>query len=572
MDAKIRRGPGWEAIVAQPASGTRVTEVWTDAPEGAVGRAVSLSARSEQSPVDAGLKQSVYGDATIVVPYYAPEKLYGIYNTDPDVQAAVDDLCDAVVGNGVTIKPVDAANPFGESKAEDVEGHPEGDAEQRKRLRDFIEAPNENPTEDFTMLSWEILRDCLVTGAGYSEFARDVASGFIRYMWYASAVDTRVGENMDVFYQLRGRKYKPFRRLGAPEVAIVQQLKASKDGEDLTVDIVLDLRDKIEPTELRIPRPDEYLEAWSGKPLSFIETDEDKVKKETEKPTARSLHEMVQIKFRDPENSYYGRPRFLGAVADHLLVQKTTDWNIDFFDNNTIPPIAVIVKGAELQDDALQYVVQNLARHAGRENAHKTLVIEVEEGTDVEFEKLNSERLDEGSFIKLRDQSGDRIFAVLRVPVSRCYPAKATSAQSLQEANRIFLSGVVAPLQRWLAAIFNRLFREHMGITDWVIGFNTMEAEDLASRATIWTQLLTKGVLSINEVRRELGIRSIPGGDENYVTIPGTGTVVISLLPEFARRALEGKSRSDIQPSGGAQTPQKGPMPMLKPSRGQRNG
>ena len=146
--------------------------------------------------------------------------------------------------------------------------------------------------------------------------------------------------------------------------------------------------------------------------------------------------------------------------------------------------------------------------------------------------------------------------------------SKANAA--IDESNRIYLESVIRPLRRWLEEILNRVFEDHLGITDWKISFAEQKPESKKAQAEISETFLTKGVININEVRSELGLKPVEGGDENFINIPGTGTVMISLLKEFTERALDNKTRNDIQPSGGAKTPETGPMPLLNPSGGSK--
>lgn len=523
---------------------------------------VGMAAATQQDMTVERVLSGIASSAHIVEPTYSPSKLYTVYNRDPDVASAVDALVDAVVGAGVTVKVATNTSAISSSTASEFEPEKKPDMEQRRRLDAFLTAPNEDPAETFVTINRDLLRDIKVTGQAYPHFGR--TGPHVSRVWYAPSVKMRRGEDPNIFYRVDGLKVVPFRRLGAQEVGVSQKVTVTAGDTKVEVQQVLELRARDGQKKNNDPTYADgvRLQEWEDLKDLKLAVGEDF--------NISSLPEVGFLKSRDPLNDYYGRPDVLPAFLSSVVSRSILRYNAAFFNNNAIPPMAIVVTGGELGDEGTQEIRKTLARRGtGMDSAHKLLILElIDPDVSVKFEKLNSENQNEGAFIELQEKEARRIFAVFRVPYSYVNQDSASAEGTLKEAVRIFKASVVQPLQQWLAAFWNRVLREHMGITDWEIEWEPVESEDLASRVQAFVNLLLRGVLSINDVRSELGKKPVEGGDDNFITIQGTGVVLINMLRQLGQRAVEGKPAGDLMPSGGVQTPARGAGPVLTPGKG----
>jgi hypothetical protein len=380
----------------------------------------------------------------------------------------------------------------------------------------------------------------------------------------------RRAEDPRLFYRVSGQKYEPYRYIGADEVAVSQGVSIVHAGQKLDLDVVLALKPRDphrSPNDVAAYTAG--VDGLSGFDVGWVDAHGEAVAAATtvaDELDVQSIPEVGFLAFQDPLNDYYGRPPLLPALLDHVLIRSIGRYNRAFFDNNTVPPLAIVTQGEGVGDEGMKVIQDTLARRgAGASAAHKTLLLEVGQDVDVQIHKLESERQHEGHFLELQGKSGRRVFAVLRVPYSYVNQDAASSEGVLKEAVRIFMAGVVQPLREWLAAFWNRVLREHMGITDWKIAWRPVEAEDLATRVQMWERLLLRGVISINEVRRELGLRAQSGADDLFLTIQGTGVVLIDLLRQIGQRTVTNEPKGDLLPGGGAKTPARGASPVLTP-------
>jgi hypothetical protein len=91
----------------------------------------------------------------------------------------------------------------------------------------------------------------------------------------------------------------------------------------------------------------------------------------------------------DPTNSYYGAPRYVPASTAIAGNRQSAIRNVNFFENDAVPRMALLVSGGRLTQDSMQQVedfVRGKAR--GVDHAHRVMVIQVEP-TKVGFQQQN---------------------------------------------------------------------------------------------------------------------------------------------------------------------------------------
>jgi hypothetical protein len=86
----------------------------------------------------------------------------------------------------------------------------------------------------------------------------------------------------------------------------------------------------------------------------------------------------------------------------------------------------------------------------------------------------------------------------------------------------------LAPLRKWVATLVNRCVKIGWGWDDIEFAWREEEATNPAEQATISTTYLKLGVLNINEVRKNLGLDPVEGGDVPMI-YTATGAVPLSV-------------------------------------------
>ncbi len=139
-------------------------------------------------------------------------------------------------------------------------------------------------------------------------------------------------------------------------------------------------------------------------------------------PQATSANEYIHWKI-DAVDTPYGVPRWVGSLPDIMGVHKASRVNLLFFDNKSIPPLAILVSGGVLADGAAaaleKYIEENIK---GAENYHKILIIEAESdgktgsAVRVEIKPLTSEIQKDGLFLEYSQRGIDRVGSQFRLP------------------------------------------------------------------------------------------------------------------------------------------------------------
>jgi len=277
---------------------------------------------------------------------------------------------------------------------------------------------------------------------------------------------------------------------------------------------------------------------------------------------------IIQRKY-NPENFWYGMPDIVAALDACAGDKAAADFQEQFFDNNAVPRMAVIFKGAAF-DDYIESEIQTYFEQDVKGNAHSVLVLEVpgEErdqhgniipGADIKFEKLAMEVTD-ASFRQYRKDNCDQIVTAHRVPGS-LLPIQGinfnrdTGMVDLE----VFKSQVIRPIQSEREFIINKYFVEmNLDIHTWEFKFGEIDSLDELRKMQINRGYIESNVMTLNEVRRELGLPPKKGGDVLFRITP-LGFVKIEDIEELSTGDLS--ATPDKPLSGADQGGSKGGRP-----------
>ncbi|MFA5036882.1 MAG: phage portal protein [Candidatus Izemoplasmatales bacterium] len=278
---------------------------------------------------------------------------------------------------------------------------------------------------------------------------------------------------------------------------------------------------------------------------------------------------IIQRKY-NPENFWYGMSDIVAALDACAGDKAAAEFQEQFFDNNAVPRMAVIFKGGgfdeEVQDEIQTFFEEDIKGHA-----HGTLVIEVPgkefddhgqeiPASEIVFEKLATEVTD-ASFRQYRKDNCDQIVTAHRVPGS-LLPIQGinfnrdTGMVDLE----VFKSQVIRPIQSEREFIINKyIVSESLGITTWEFRFNEIDSLDELRKMQIYRGYIESNVMTLNEVRRELGLPAKKGGDVLFKITP-LGLVKIEDIEELSTGDLSAKptdplSGSDQGASDGGRPP-----------------
>lgn len=142
--------------------------------------------------------------------------------------------------------------------------------------------------------------------------------------------------------------------------------------------------------------------------------------------------EVIHFKISSPR-SEYGIPRWIGVLLAVLGSRQAEEVNFMYFDNKSIPPLAVIVNGGRLTGDSTKRLEDYLDTNIkGRKNFHKLLILEGESAMATQFssapgesdngrmkimiQPLTDAQQKDGLFLDYDERNADKVGQSFRLP------------------------------------------------------------------------------------------------------------------------------------------------------------
>jgi len=232
-------------------------------------------------------------------------------------------------------------------------------------------------------------------------------------------------------------------------------------------------------------------------------------------------NELIFKKLYNSQSDYYGRSPMLPCVGAIQSSIAAEEYNLAFFENRGIPDYAVLLTG-EWEEGSVRKLSNYLSKELkGVENSHRTMCLQIPEGSKAEFEKLD-DRSKEGSFRLYAEDLDDRILAVYKVPrckVSIQRVGKISGTDTAQ-AIRNYNDSVVEPLQCIVESLLNdKILPAVLGKEpSFRFMLENLHIDDFSEKSKSYGELLERGVMTPNEMRARLGLgQSYDSGDKFYI-------------------------------------------------------
>jgi len=424
--------------------------------------------------------KSLYKEGNVIAPLYDFDQLSYFLEVSTEHYRAVKAKARDVVGGGWRLRAT---------------GSGEGDPEHRKKLTEFFTRPNESQT--LQELFEAILTDYEALGNLYIEVVRhptqvnDLGVNVPYKLYHLPARFMRIHTSLTMFVQKYGNKIRYFKEFGNTQIINCET------GEEA----------------------DESLD-----------------------PRLRAT-EVIHIKNYHVRAEPYGLPDFipaLGAVAGNIAAR---DYNLAFFSSYAVPAYAIILKNVEYDDETRGLIEEFFAQtFRGPDNAHKTLILQLPPGRkdepepDIKFEALQRDVRD-ASFKEYRLSNRDEVYRAHGVPpmIGGVIETGNIGAGTGLAQMQIYKNSIIIPRQNLLTSRINGLLIEGPN------GFHYDDLQfellppDLGEReqlAKTHEAYLKSGVFTINEVRTDLGLEPVKGGDRPFVPV---GTDKLTFLDEMEK-------------------------------------
>jgi PBSX family phage portal protein len=231
-------------------------------------------------------------------------------------------------------------------------------------------------------------------------------------------------------------------------------------------------------------------------------------------------NELIVIRNYSALAPHYGLPDIVPGIKTLGGDIAAREYNRDYFDNNTVPRMAVIVEGGELTEKSWKDLEATFKKLRGEGESHRSVLLETKStietqlgestGANIRIEPLGVGVQEDAGFIDYRDNNEHYILQAHGVPpvvAGRTQDVNRSTAKS-QRVN--FAQETIKPKQkRFAARLCQILHVQAFEEPDWTIEFEThgssndlRESKILSNKASA-VQAAGK-VLTANELRSEL--------------------------------------------------------------------
>lgn len=219
--------------------------------------------------------------------------------------------------------------------------------------------------------------------------------------------------------------------------------------------------------------------------------------------------ELLHFAVHSPR-SPYGVPRWIGTLLSVLGSREMEEVNYLYFQNKSVPPLALLVSGGKLSDASIprieRFIEENLK---GKENFHKILILEAEGGSGsgemarakIELHPLTDAQQQDALFQVYDERNIDKVGAAFRLPRLIRGESKDFNRSTAESALRFAEDQVFQPARDEFDFLINRKLFTAMGIRFWRFRSQTPVTRDPERMTAMVERLVRVGVLTPEEGR-----------------------------------------------------------------------
>lgn len=431
-----------------------------------------MAAWSRQEGEQAELTKKFSSQNDLLAPPYDPFKLYAICEASAIVPQCIEAMVYNIDGFGHDMAYI---GPAGE------ENDPKVLAE-KKGFENYIGKINEK--DSFTTVRKSFREDLEKTGNGYFEIIRDQFKRIVliyradaRYMRLQKLQEDAQVVKVSLF---RGKEY------GKVEIEVRKRFRRFAMIIDKTKSKVKWFKEYGDPRKM---------DAISGKYENELEKDE----------TIKELaSEILHFKIG---NETYGIPRWAGAILTVMGLRSADYVNWDLFDNQVVPPLAILVSGGKLVKESLHDIRNIMKQKRGLENFNKILILEAQgEGAvgdrnnaRVELKEMSFARKEDAMFVKYTDNGEHRVRGCFRLPPLYLGRSDSYSKSTADSSKMVAEEQVFVPERLFFDSVMNSTIFGEAKLKYWVYkskGPRLVAGTDIIDGFKVFG---SQGVFSINE-------------------------------------------------------------------------
>lgn len=249
---------------------------------------------------------------------------------------------------------------------------------------------------------------------------------------------------------------------------------------------------------------------------------------------------ILHFRIEDPEDDTKGVSPLHSLQKTVATDIKAMDYTFAFYENSAQTGVIFIVKHSD-GDEAKrnrEWLEQN---YVGTHNAHRPILLE----GDVTIQKSVQTALDM-QYMEGRVHNRREICAVLEVDETRLGIFERSIRSGPATSDDAFYAEVIFPRQQNVEDEINdNLIWKIFGWDDILFQHREGDQRRKSAEAEIQDRHEKSGRKSINEIRAEMGLGPIKGGDVHFIMTPA-GAIPVEMLLEVANRQFSARTDSVV--------------------------
>ncbi len=233
-------------------------------------------------------------------------------------------------------------------------------------------------------------------------------------------------------------------------------------------------------------------------------------------PSDGPATEILHFKLHNPRSAY-GTPRWIGNLLAVLGSRQTEEINFLYFENKSVPPLALLVSGGRLSKSSIPRIEDFIENHLkGKRNFHKVLVIEAEPAQGapefahsgrmrIELKPLTSAQQQDELFSSYDERNIDKVGQAFRLPRLLRGDIRDFNRSTADSALHFAEMQVFQPERDEFDFLINRKVLADMGIGFWRFRSNAPLTRDPSAMTEMVVALVKAGVLTPEEGRHLAG-------------------------------------------------------------------
>ena len=233
-------------------------------------------------------------------------------------------------------------------------------------------------------------------------------------------------------------------------------------------------------------------------------------------PVAYTSDEMVWIRYFNPLDEYAGLSPVAPLRLSADMGMDALRFNRNFFRNSALPDVIFTTEESMSDEEVEDFYQRWEKRYKGTANAHRPAIASfIKDIKTLGFSHREME------FVRGLRWSLEDVSRVYGVPLPLLSDYQQATFANINAAERLFWRNTMIPEMKFLEAHLNVKMLPILGYSELRTKFDLSELEALRenekSRVEREAMLLDRGVLTINEVRRQRNLPDVPWGDEPFL-------------------------------------------------------